>query len=63
MSEIQFITNDPETILAETIATYQQAAGEVLNPADPERILIDAMAYRESILRARMEFLMRQNFV
>lgn len=63
MSEIQFITNDPETILAETIATYQQATGETLNPADPERIVIDVMAYRESVLRARMEYLMRQNFV
>lgn len=63
MSEIQFISNDPEAILSETIATYQQATGEILNPADPERILIDTMAYRESILRARMEFLMRQNFV
>ncbi len=63
MSEIQFIANDPEAILSETIATYQQATGETLHPADPERILIDVMAYRESVLRARMEFLMRQNFV
>ncbi|WP_300828397.1 baseplate J/gp47 family protein [uncultured Rikenella sp.] len=63
MSEIQFIANDPEAILSETIATYQQAAGETLHPADPERILIDVMAYRENVLRARMEFLMRQNFV
>lgn len=63
MSEIQFIANDPEAILSETIATYQQAAGETLHPADPERILIDVMAYRESVLRARIEFLMRQNFV
>lgn len=63
MSEIRFIPNDPEAILSETIATYQQITGETLNPADPERIMIDTMAYRESILRARMEFLMRQNFV
>lgn len=63
MSEIQFITNDPEAILSETIATYQQATGETLNPADPERIMIDTMAYRESVLRARIEYLMRQNFV
>lgn len=63
MSEIQFIPNDPEAILSETIATYQQASGETLNPADPERIMIDTMAYRESVLRARIEYLMRQNFV
>lgn len=63
MSDIQFIPNDPETILSETIATYQQQSGETLNPADAERIMIDVMAYRESIIRARMEFLMRQNFV
>ncbi len=63
MSEIQFIANDPEAILSETIATYQQAAGETLHLADPERILIDVIAYRESVLRARIEILMRQNFV
>lgn len=61
--DIQFIPNDPETILADTIAVYQQKYGMQLNPADPERIMIDVMAYRENLLRGKMEFLMRQNFV
>lgn len=63
MSTIQFIPNNPENILAETIATYSQRYGEPLNPADPERIMIDVMAYRENVLRGAMENLMRQNFV
>lgn len=60
---IQFIPNDPEQILAETIASYTAQYGAPLQPADPERLVIDVMAYRESILRGQMEHLMRQNFV
>lgn len=63
MSEIQFIPNNAENILSETIATYSQRFGEPLNHADPERIMIDVLAYRESVLRGEMENLMRQNFV
>lgn len=63
MSTIQFIPNDPEQILAQTIATYTREFSEPLNPADAERIMIDVMAYRESVLRGEIEYLMRQNFV
>ncbi|MDR0509711.1 MAG: baseplate J/gp47 family protein [Rikenellaceae bacterium] len=63
MAEKEFIPNDPEQILSDIIADYQQRAGMTLNPADPERIVIDCMAYREMILRGEMERLMRQNFV
>lgn len=63
MAEHQFIPNDPEQILADTIATYQRNAGLKLNAADPERLVVDCMVYREMILRGQMEELMRQNFV
>lgn len=63
MADIQFIKNDPEQILADTISEYQRLAGTKLNPADAEMILIDCMAYRESVLRGSMEATMRQNFV
>jgi hypothetical protein len=63
MSEIVFIEKNPEAVLSDTIALYQQKAGVVLNNADPERILIDCMGYREVLLRNQMEWLMRQNFV
>lgn len=63
MAKKQFIQNDPEQILSETIATYQQKSGQKLNPADAERIIVDCMAYREMILRGDIEYLMRQNFV
>lgn len=63
MAEKQFIQNDPEQILADTIATYQQKTGQKLNPADAERLVVDCMVYREMILRADIEHLMRQNFV
>lgn len=63
MSGIEFIDKDPEQILVDTIDLFQSKAGSVLNDADPERILLDCMAYREVLLRNGMEFMMRQNFV
>lgn len=63
MADIQFIKNDPEQILADTVSEYQRLAGMKLNPGDAERILLDCMAYREVILRGSMEEAMRQNFV
>lgn len=63
MAEIEFIKNDPEQILADTISEYQRLSGTKLNPADAEMILVDCMAYREMILRGSMEECMRQNFV
>lgn len=63
MADITFIKIDPEQILADTISEYQRRAETKLNPADAEMILVDCMAYRESVLRGNMEALMRQNFV
>lgn len=63
MAEIEFIKNDPEQILADVISEYQRQSGAQLNPADAEMILLDCQAYRESVLRGNMEWLMRQNFV
>jgi hypothetical protein len=63
MSNYNFITKDPETILSDIIALFQSKAGTTLNDADPERILIDIMAYREVLTKNQMEWLMHQNFV
>lgn len=63
MADITFIDKDPEQILVDTIALFQEKSGTTLNDADPERILIDCMVYREVLLRNGMEWLMRQNFV
>ncbi len=63
MEEIIFIDKDPEQILLDTIASFQTQTGLDLNEADPERILIDCMTYRETLLRNGMEYIMRQNFV
>lgn len=63
MSEVTFIDKDPEQILIDTIDLYQQNAGQLLNEADPERLMIDCIAFREVLLRNGMEYLMRQNFI
>lgn len=62
MSTIKFINTDIETILNGTVDSYEKQ-GMKLNPADPERIMIDVMAYRELIMREQMNGAMRQNFV
>jgi len=60
---IEFINTDAENILADIIAYYENESGQTLNDADPERIIIDCMSYREVLLRVAMQYLMQQNFV
>lgn len=63
MSDYTFIDKNPETILSDIIALFQSKTGSTLNDADPERIMIDLMAYREVLTKNQMEWLMHQNFV
>lgn len=59
----EFINTDAEIILADIIAYYEKETGSLLNDADPERIIIDCMSYREVLLRVAIQYLMQQNFV
>lgn len=58
-----FVENNAEQILAELIGKYEELSKIKLNPADPERIMIDVFAYREQVLRAVMQRLIEGNFV
>lgn len=51
MPEPDFIERDPAKVTREMIATYEALTGKTLYPAQVERILIDVMAYRESLTR------------
>ncbi len=60
---VEFINQDAETILSDIISLYEDKSGLTLNDADPERIIIDCMSYREVLLRVAIQYLMQQNFV
>lgn len=61
-----FIDNDLETIYNQLEELYREFSikftGESVSPNQIELALISAMAYRESLLRARVNFLCQNNF-
>ena len=63
MAEPIFISNDPSQILADMVQQYQAITGRILQPAQVERLVIGAMAYRESMLRAQIQAAAVQNLV
>lgn len=63
LPEPSFIDRDPVKITAELISTYEQKTGRTLQPAQVERVLIDLIAYRESLLRIAVQEAAKQNLV
>ncbi|QND82695.1 baseplate assembly protein [Chromobacterium vaccinii] len=59
----KFIDDDPQQITNELITAYQNMAGKTLYPGQVERLLIDLIAYRESVARAAFNDAGRQNLV
>jgi phage-related baseplate assembly protein len=59
----EFIDRDLEVIIEEMVADYEQRTGRVLQPAQVERLLINAFAYRELLLREKVQFAATQNLV
>lgn len=59
----QFVERDAEKIISEMVALYEQYTGKTLQPAQPERLLINAFAYRELLLREAIQFTGLQNLV
>lgn len=63
LPEPQFIERDPAAITAAIIAKYEADTGKTLYPAQAERLLIDVIAYRESILRVGIQDAAKQNLL
>lgn len=63
MTTLDVLANDPATITNEIIAQYELATGKTVYPAQIERLLIDLIAYRETLLRAAINDAARQNLV
>lgn len=58
-----FISSDVIEITNDMIAFYQTLTGKTLQPAQPERLLIDTFAYREARLRNEINDACLQNLV
>ncbi|MBS1186676.1 MAG: baseplate J/ family protein [Burkholderiaceae bacterium] len=59
----QFVSEDSQAITQELITAYEAMTGKTLYPAQVERLLIDLMAYRETLVRAAINDTARQNLV
>ena len=59
----EFISRDVNEITADMISFYESATGKSLQPAQPERLLINCFAYREAILRSAINDAAMQNLV
>src|SRR5579863_3970763 len=54
---------DPNKILQDMIAEFEQGSGRTLQPAQVERLLINLYAYRESLVRNAIQFAGEQNLL
>ncbi|NJD38458.1 MAG: baseplate J/gp47 family protein [Geobacter sp.] len=63
LPEPSFITRDPAAVTAEMVTQYEAMTGKTLQPAQVERVLIDLIAYRESLLRIAIQEAAKQNLV
>ena len=63
LSDPIFIDQDLATVIQETVAYYEAQTGKTLQPAQVERLLLNAFSYREGILRAAIQDAGMQNLV
>ena len=63
LAEPEFVERDPQKVVAELIAQYETVTGRTLYPAQVERLVIDLIAYRESLTREAIQDAAKQNLV
>ena len=63
LPEPNFIERDPDIITKEWIDLYEKKSGKILQPAQIERLMIDVGAYRESLLRIKIQETAKQNLL
>ncbi len=63
LPEPNFIDRDPETITKEWVELYEKKSGKVLQPAQIERLMVDVGAYRETILRMKIQETAKKNLL
>jgi len=60
---IKFVITDPLYYEAELIKAYERLTGRVLQPADPERLIINLIAYAMTITAINIDESARQNLL
>jgi len=63
LPEPNFVDRDPAALTAEMVADYQAYTGRKLQPAQVERLIIDLIAYRESLIRVAIQEAAKQNLL
>lgn len=63
LAEPSFIDRDAEAITQAMITAFEAATGRTLYPAQPERLEIDMVAYREQLLRVGIQSAAQQNLL
>ncbi len=63
LPEPSFVERDPRGLTAQMVANYEAMTGRKLQPAQVERLLIDVIAYRESLVRIAIQEAARQNLL
>ena len=63
MDKPVFIDINAQQIIDDTVTAYETATGKVLAPGQAERLLINAFAYREYLLRTAIQSAAEQNLV
>ncbi|MDR1710000.1 MAG: baseplate J/gp47 family protein [Candidatus Accumulibacter sp.] len=63
LPEPDFIGRDPQAITAEIVAWYEERTGRTLYPAQVDRVMIDMIAYRETLLRIGVQEAAKQNLL
>jgi phage-related baseplate assembly protein len=61
LPEPSFVDRDPSAVTADLVAAFEAALGKTLYPAQVERVLLDMLAYRETLLRIAIQEAARQN--
>ena len=63
LPEPNFIDRNPEIITKEWVELYEKKSGKVLQPAQIERLMIDVGAYRETVLRMKIQETAKKNLL
>jgi phage-related baseplate assembly protein len=63
LPEPDFVSRDPDAITQALIANYEQLTGKTLYPAQVERLLIDVISYRETLIREAIQDAAKLNLI
>lgn len=63
LPEPNFIERNPENITKEWVELYEVKSGKILQPAQIERLMVDVGAYRETVLRMKIQEIAKQNLL